>query len=182
MRCEDVTRELAVPAGGLDPAELTEHLAVCSNCAEWGERSRQFDRLWDATRPSDPPLATWQTVWANVTRATEPATVSFSIPPRWRQRLMVVMSLAQAAALLIAGLAIFQTVGVARDVAQEGKTLFICLDDQGRRVDWRDRIEDPELLNATADEQLTGDNALSEVEPIQPSWDMEIINRMEGSE
>jgi len=174
MRCEEVVRELSVPTGALDAVELGEHLTVCSICAEWNERSKQFDQLWDATRPLDPSPADWKTVWANVTRMSEPATVKFSTPQRvWRRRAMVVMALAQAAVLLIAGWISFQSrpERVSYDVAQVGQTLFICLDPQGRRVDCE--------LRFTPNEQY---EMADEPDPTSLAWDMEFINRMEGAE
>ena len=175
MRCEDVTQELGVPTGTLDPVDVSEHLAVCSSCAEWSERSRQFDQLWDATRPLEPGPAVWEMVWQNVSRRAEPApaTTRFLIPQLRRRPLLVLMALAQAAVLLIAGVAVCQTrpVRVSYDVAQEGQSLFICLDEQGRRVDCELRFSPTNLVEMA-----------DELEPTPLAWDMEMINRMEGAE
>jgi hypothetical protein len=174
MRCEEAVRELSAPTGGLDPVELSDHVTVCSNCAEWSERSRQFDQLWDATRPAEPSAAAWQTVWANVTRMAEPATVPFSAPHRpWRRRVMVGMALAQAAVFLIAGWIAFsmQPERSHYDVAQVGEPLFICLDSRGGRVDCGFRFPSTSELEFA-----------DEVDPTPLAWDMELINRMEGAE
>ena len=54
MRCDEVIRELAVPTDDRDSAALAEHLASCPSCAGWAKRDAQFDRLWEATRPTNP--------------------------------------------------------------------------------------------------------------------------------
>ncbi|MBX6314121.1 MAG: hypothetical protein IRY99_14580, partial [Isosphaeraceae bacterium] len=70
MRCDEVTRELAAPTSGPDPAALARHLAACPRCSAWAEASERLDRLWDATRPVEPPAA-FETVWGRVTQATD---------------------------------------------------------------------------------------------------------------
>jgi hypothetical protein len=66
MRCNDVIRELAAPSVDCDASALAEHLAVCPACTAWANRGAALDRLWDATRPLDPPAHAWEAVWANI--------------------------------------------------------------------------------------------------------------------
>jgi hypothetical protein len=83
------------------------------------------------------------------------------------------MALAQAAVLLIAAVTIFQARSerVSYEVAQEGQTLFICLDAQGRRIDCGLRYS-PTDQSELADEQ----------DPTPIAWDLDFINWMEGAE
>jgi len=103
MRCADVIRGLAAP-DRLDPAALAEHLARCPRCAAHAERSARFDRLWEATRPEEPPPAAWATVWSQVNQALDHAETahasSHSRP--WRRRAFSLVAMAQAAVLLAA--------------------------------------------------------------------------------
>jgi len=110
MRCLDVTRELAVPTGLVDSAELNRHVASCPHCSVWARRARQFDRLWENTRVEAPDAA-FDGLWSNVRRAldnppeaaeTRPSIASSRM--RWR---MAVAVLAPAAALLVAALLLF---------------------------------------------------------------------------
>ena len=66
MHCDEVIRELAVPTDDRDSAAVSEHLASCPSCAGWADACRQLDRLWDATRPTEPSPEVWDTVWAQV--------------------------------------------------------------------------------------------------------------------
>jgi hypothetical protein len=179
MRCEEVTRELAVPTGGPDPSELTEHLALCSSCSDWDERSRQFDRLWDATRPAVPSAEVWRSVWEHASRPASPAKMPFQLPLRWRQSMLAVMSLAQAAAIFMLGLVIARNLPqrvvserVVYDEVEQSHILFITLDAKGQRVDWQHRFDPPELIAEQADE----------LGPVGLGWDMELLGRMENSE
>ncbi len=107
MRCDEVTRELAAPTGQLDPAELSRHLSSCPRCAAWADQTERFDRLWDATRPAEPSAAAFDQIWSNVTQAAESQAdrTILRLPAgrRWARSLTLAL-LAQAAALLVAGL------------------------------------------------------------------------------
>jgi hypothetical protein len=76
MRCDLVIRELAVPTDDRDSAALAEHLAICPSCAGWANRAGRLDRLWEATRPTDPPAEMWDTVWARVASSLDSSTPS----------------------------------------------------------------------------------------------------------
>jgi len=181
MRCEDVTREIAVPTGELDSTDLASHLAICSGCADFRDRSQQLDRLWDATRPADPSPESWQTLWAAVTAAAEPKTIPITASPRWRHRLLTGMALAQAAVLMIAALALFQGMNRSsvaspeQDMAVAGETLIICLDSKGGRVECETRLVTPEQI-------LNSDDINEGAASFSVAWDMEFINSMEGAE
>ncbi len=69
MRCAEVVSELAAPTPGRDRAAMAEHLASCSACAEWARRAGCLDRLWEATRPSEPSAEAWDAVWAQIAGA-----------------------------------------------------------------------------------------------------------------
>lgn len=71
MHCYEVIRELAVPTDDRDLAALTEHLAACLSCAGWAKRNAQLDRLWEATRPPEPSVETWEIVWAQLASSVE---------------------------------------------------------------------------------------------------------------
>lgn len=123
MRCEEVTRELAVPTPARDDLAIAQHLAGCEACARWAEQAAEFDRLWDATRPAEPSGESWDELWASVTarldaspcpavnggRSTRVPNL-LQVPPAsagrgrvWRGLAAVgIVGLAQAAALLIA--------------------------------------------------------------------------------
>ncbi|MEA2631324.1 MAG: hypothetical protein QOE66_1543 [Chloroflexota bacterium] len=103
MRCVDVIQEIAAPSSP-DPAALAEHLAGCPRCAAWARQSARLDRLWEATRPEEPPPAAWATVWTQVTRSLD-AAAPMAPTPRirpWRRRAVASFAIAQAAVLLVA--------------------------------------------------------------------------------
>jgi hypothetical protein len=132
MRCDEVIRELALSTGSPDATAMAQHLAGCPACAEWARRAAQLDRLWDATRPSEPPPEVWGSIWANIARTLDslvPSAVQSPAAPRpsrngtspqqlehpaaaslgpaarsrtWRLAPMALIRLASAAALLIA--------------------------------------------------------------------------------
>jgi DNA-binding helix-hairpin-helix protein with protein kinase domain len=119
MRCDDVIHELATPTAGGDPAALADHLAICPSCARSAANAARFDRLWEATRPVEPSVETWDALWANVSaRLDVPVEVALEtadLPPgrdliafpvaarrSWRSRELWAFSLAQAACLLLA--------------------------------------------------------------------------------
>ncbi len=66
MQCAEVIRELAVPTDDRDVAALAKHLRACASCASWAKRTAQLDRLWEATRPTEPSHDTWAGIWANL--------------------------------------------------------------------------------------------------------------------
>ncbi len=76
MRCDQVIRELAVPSDDRDATALASHIASCPACAAWANRAVQFDRLWQATRPSEPTPDAWDTVWTNLAASLDPSTSS----------------------------------------------------------------------------------------------------------
>lgn len=71
MRCDEVMRELNLPSGDRDDRALADHLAECKACALWSEHADKFNRLWDATRPVDPPSELWDRLWSSVTACLE---------------------------------------------------------------------------------------------------------------
>jgi hypothetical protein len=104
MRCVEVIRELAVPGGHLDPADLARHLASCPSCAAKAEGFERLNRAWEATRPAEPPASAFDALWARVSRAADapaarPAIVAMPRRPAWR---LALLGLAAAAALLLA--------------------------------------------------------------------------------
>jgi len=130
MHCDELIRELSVPTDDRDSAALAEHLATCPSCANWARRDVQFDRLWNATRPTEPSGHAWDTVWARIASALDSstptefkafagsmATSNGSIPQvetplgltaapsrsrRWNWAAIGLIGLAQAAAVLLA--------------------------------------------------------------------------------
>src|SRR4051794_29653394 len=115
MRCDDVTRELSVPdGGGYDPAELHRHLAGCARCAAWAYNSRRLDRLWAATRPSEPPPGTFDELWTRVSQVADAGPDVLTLPPPspWRRTRWgaAIGGLAAAAAVLLAFLGPRETV------------------------------------------------------------------------
>lgn len=118
MRCEEVAQELSAPTGRLDPDALAGHLAACPRCADWSEQVAKLDRLWDATRPAEPPAYVFDRIWSGVARELEsgeepdvapspaPAVLPFRPAAARVGRWPVVVALlgtAAAAALLVAG-------------------------------------------------------------------------------
>jgi len=111
MRCDEVTRELAVPSDGRDPAELDRHLAGCLHCSAHAEGFRRLDDLWAATRPVEPSGAVFDEIWARVTEAAGPApeTIPFRRSSSWRRPVLggMIVAFAAAAAVMIACLGPF---------------------------------------------------------------------------
>ena len=107
MRCEDLTRELASPTGHLSQAEMAGHLADCPSCAEWSRRAAHLDRIWEATRPSEPNEATLDALWAGASAAIDARSVSSmlrleGLTHRRRSWMKPAIMVAQAAAILVA--------------------------------------------------------------------------------
>ena len=125
MRCDEAMRELDLPSDDRDDRALAHHLAECKACARWTEHAARFNRLWDATRPVDPPTELWDRLWSSVTarldhsgpvstphsRPENPfATIGDATPQHsspvtrsWRGLAAIgLVGLAQAAALLLA--------------------------------------------------------------------------------
>ena len=156
LRCDDVTRELAVPTAQRDASAVAEHLATCPACSDLARRLEHLDRLWQATRPAEPSDTTWETLWTRVCdRLDQPAVgvgsedeagCDLIVPPvpvvasrPWRRRFTAVFGLAQAAALLVCfGLLLTrpsQEVRAAGVVDIEpGEVVFIHGDGQVHRV------------------------------------------------
>jgi hypothetical protein len=76
MRCDEVIDELSVPSGDHDPAALSEHLARCPACALAAQKLAALDRLWEASRPSEPSDEVWDAVWRRVV-----SSLDMSVPP-----------------------------------------------------------------------------------------------------
>jgi hypothetical protein len=74
MHCNEVIRELSVPTDDRDSAALTEHLASCPSCFHWAKRDTQFDRVWNATRPTEPSPQLWHAVWARIASSLDMST------------------------------------------------------------------------------------------------------------
>jgi len=74
MQCAEVIRELAVPIDDRDVAALAKHLRACASCASWAKRTAQLDRLWEATRPTEPSHDTWARMWANLAALLDSST------------------------------------------------------------------------------------------------------------
>jgi hypothetical protein len=83
MRCSDVTRELAVPTGSIDPAALSLHLQDCPRCSTAAANAQRFERLWAETRPESPSNAAWDALWDRVDLelASSPAAESARLLP-----------------------------------------------------------------------------------------------------
>lgn len=159
MRCDEVILELAVPSADHDPAVMAEHLAGCEACAEWARRAERLDRLWDATRPTEPTPAAWNVVWSNIAeglaaRETHPASTTPATPiviparrpapGRWIAAVALV-GLAQAAAILVA-------LGLA----------------------WRAPSDSPESRLAESDRSIrTEPTAIRSAHPVDPVVDIE---------
>jgi hypothetical protein len=74
MRCVDVIQELAAPRDMQDAAALADHLRHCSSCATFADRAGRLDRLWEATRPSEPTTDVWDSLWSQLTHSLERTT------------------------------------------------------------------------------------------------------------
>lgn len=83
-----------------------------------GDSLTTLDRVWEATRPPEPSAASWERLWAGVTAAIHqgpstipmrPASRVSRLPWAW----IALASVAQAAAVLIAGMIFLQTRGTA---------------------------------------------------------------------
>jgi len=110
MRCDDLTRELASPAGARPSSQMLEHLAACPSCARFSQSAAHLDRIWDATRPAEPSMDALEALWARASaeldRIPAPATLKMTRPTRSRARRwgMVGLITAQAAAVLVGAL------------------------------------------------------------------------------
>ncbi len=70
MRCDEVIRELAVPTDDCDSAMLWPGIWRHVGPVPIGpKRAGQLDRLWEATRPTEPMPEIWDAVWAHVSAA-----------------------------------------------------------------------------------------------------------------
>ena len=109
---------------------VADHLANCSSCAAWARREAQFGELWNATRPVEPSAQVWGTVWAYIVSSLDSSTPAefeaiaspmatlngsvahverpLGLTPassrsrRWNWAAIGLISLAQAAAVLLA--------------------------------------------------------------------------------
>lgn len=202
MHCADVTRELAVPTGTLDPNGLARHLESCSACAGEAEKARLLDQVWDATRPAEPADEVWDEVWSGVTQAADathlasPATIPLK-PALERQgsprrvSWLGILAVAQAAALLVAvGLLIRRGQAEGPAVAatpappsasfafklDPGQTVFLELDEQGGQIVCRPNFVDTrELVAYDPDDADSSMLALD-----AQAFDMQLLNGMES--
>jgi hypothetical protein len=71
MRCAEVIRELAVPSDERDASALAEHLSGCQSCAIWAEHATRLEELWEATKPREPGVVTWDAMWNHIAGAID---------------------------------------------------------------------------------------------------------------
>jgi hypothetical protein len=176
MRCAEVTRELAAPSPGADPAALAHHLDTCPRCAQEAETARRFDRVWAQTRPAEPSPAAWERLWA-VVAGDAPSTIPLVRPDHRRRWVVPVLSVAlaaQAAAMLIAVGILLQRNGIGaagpvqrvvevvpvpaqnfRFELDDGQTLILELDGSGGQVVCHPRLVSTDDLVAFDPEEGT---------------------------
>lgn len=134
MRCDEVMRERSAPGGHLDRSALADHLAACPRCASWSAQADKLDQIWDATRPEDLPSSAFDAIWAKASvAASQPEVLPFVSTPSWRRWGVALMAMAQAAAILAAGLYALSrptpAVAAVHDYRiEEGTTLVVRLD------------------------------------------------------
>lgn len=199
MRCVDVVRELAVPTGALDPSALDSHLASCATCAREAQHVSQFDHLWNATRPEEPDQQTIERMWNRISRklehpsVTAPATISFAPARAHRGWMFAAIAVAQAAAVLVAGVLVLQWANRLRTGTQgaevaaavpnaapayffdiePGQTLVLEVDAGGERVTCRSPVRNTAELAQLDDSD--------DAEPISVAVsDMLFLNGMES--
>jgi hypothetical protein len=200
MRCADVTRELAVPSGRIDPAAIESHVANCLACAVEAKRAERFDRIWAATQPAEPSPGMWERVWSRVSQAAEaPATIPIASrrPARW-SKWVAIAAVAQAAAVFGVAMIVFQQTrgatgtGTSRAVAvaqafefelEAGQTLFLELDERGDRVLCKPRFENTAELVAldeydTSSGELMAGDLSDRISPTM--WDIVLFNELES--
>jgi len=112
MRCSEVIRSLSQSENGfdLDPV-VSDHLASCERCAEWAEDDSRLLRAWHASRPAEPSLEAWNTVWAGISEglnaSRHPHILTLPERPAASRRFcpgLVTLGFAQAAAILLAAI------------------------------------------------------------------------------
>jgi hypothetical protein len=112
MHCSDVIRRLSQSENGfdLDPA-VSDHLASCDTCAEWAEDDARLLRTWHASRPAEPSIQAWNTVWTNLSAGLDasrrPHILTLPERPAASRRFrlgLVTLGFAQAAAILLAAI------------------------------------------------------------------------------
>jgi hypothetical protein len=177
---------------------MQAHLDSCPSCAREAEQSDRFDRLWAASRPTDPGDAAWDQLWHRVTSGAEraaefPEAVRFARAPGRARRwwtVAAVAAAAQAAALLIACVLVIQlrrtpveshpptTAAAAAPTydfeIEVGQTLILELNDSDNHVVCKPRLSDTSAL-VYFDET---------VEPVSvaDNWDLRLLNGMESIE
>jgi hypothetical protein len=123
MRCDELIQELARLRGEAIPDGAAEHLARCPSCASWAEQKFRLDRLWEATRPDEPPAAVWEAVWSRVTEAADapPAPPLRPVSPAhpWRRAAIAAMVIAQAAAILLGAMLLLRQGGSQVQLAKQ---------------------------------------------------------------
>ncbi|MDB5350586.1 MAG: hypothetical protein JWN86_1833 [Planctomycetota bacterium] len=133
MRCDEVMRELSAP-GGLDESSLAEHLSACPRCMAWSAQVDKLNRVWNATRPEEPSSSAFDTMWAKTeAMVSEPEILPFVSASGWKRWGLALVTVAQAAVILIAGM-----YGLSRPTpaiasmhdyrVEEGTTLVVRLD------------------------------------------------------
>ncbi len=74
MRCDELMRTLGGPGGSRNARALSDHWAVCPECASRARQAICLPWLWEATRPFEPTAETWDGLWSSVTaRLDQPA-------------------------------------------------------------------------------------------------------------
>lgn len=101
MRCDEVSNELSAPTRRLDPSAVSAHLEQCPECANWANRVKLLDGLWDATRPSEPPASAFDSMWAGVSSRIE-STIPMPEKSLVRRKLALGLVSAAAACLVLA--------------------------------------------------------------------------------
>jgi hypothetical protein len=111
LRCDQAIRELTASADVDANPALAAHIASCPDCAAWAEDGARLLRDWHATRPAEPTTEVWDALWARVCAQPDAPAASTARPDviamperpsRRNQAAVVVLGLAQAAAVLAA--------------------------------------------------------------------------------
>ena len=66
MCCNEVVREMAVPTGALRASRDRRAPGSLSGVCGLGRACQGLDRLWKATRPSEPTAEAWDSLWAGL--------------------------------------------------------------------------------------------------------------------
>jgi hypothetical protein len=167
--------------------------------SESPETPAPLDRIWEATRPAEPSAAAWERVWGHVTAGLRQSPATIPMPrtsrgTRGPWAWIALASVAQAAAVLVAGGIYLQTQGtdsqsVAPEVAvatppplpvlefelKEGQTLIVEVGERADRL-----VIEPTLVD-------TASLMVADLEDAPPdpytdaiAFSMDILNVMEA--